>query len=75
MVAISKLIPGGEIRTVSKGDKSTYKGETKEASKDYVMIKLTSRKTPVFIDEQIFRIVMDLAKNDEFKQKMGVWFK
>lgn len=71
----TKLIPGGEIRMIKKGDKSTYKGETKEAQKDYVMIKTVYMKSPVFIDEKLYRLILEIFSSDDIVITYPAWFK
>jgi hypothetical protein len=74
MTSFTKLIPGGEVRMVKKGDKSTYKGEEKEAQKDYIMVKLVSMKAPIFIDRTAAHTI-DAIFNDSDFQRLYQWFK
>jgi hypothetical protein len=69
-----KLIPGGEIRMIKKGDVSTFKGEAKSAKKDLVVIKLTSQKSPMFIDGQVFGIMRGLMDDKSMKALYADWF-
>jgi len=74
MTSFTKLIPGGEVRMVKKGDKSTYKGEVKEAQKDYIMLKMVSMKAPIFIDQNTAYAINEIFNDKEFV-KMYQWFK
>jgi len=74
MTSFNKLIPGGEVRMIKKGDKSTYKGEEKEAQKDYIMLKMVSMKAPIFIDKTTAYAINDIFNDKDFL-KMYQWFK
>jgi hypothetical protein len=74
MTSFTKLVPGGEVRMVKKGDKSTFKGEVKEAQKDYIMLKLVSMKTPIFIDKTAAHIIDGIFNDSDFL-RMYQWFK
>jgi hypothetical protein len=74
MTSFTKLIPGGEVRMVKKGDKSTFKGEEKEAQKDYIMLKLVSMKAPIFIDQSTSTAILKIFKDEDF-QRLYQWFK
>jgi len=74
MTSFTKLIPGGEVRMVKKGDKSTYKGEVKEAQKDYIMLKMVSMKAPIFIDQNTAYAINEIFIDKDFV-KMYQWFK
>lgn len=74
MTSFTKLIPGGEVRMIKKGDKSTYKGEEKEAQKDYIMLKMVSMKAPIFIDKITAYAINDIFNDKDFL-KMYQWFK
>jgi len=74
MTSFNKLIPGGEVRMVKKGDKSTYKGEVKEAQKDYIMLKMVSMKAPIFIDQNTAYAITEIFTDKDFK-RLYQWFK
>lgn len=69
-----KLIPGGEVRMIKKGDVSTFKGEAKSAKKDLIVIKLTSQKGPMFIDSQVFGIIRGLMEDSSMRTLYADWF-
>jgi hypothetical protein len=74
MTSFTKLIPGGEVRMVKKGDKSTFKGEEREAQKDYIMVKFVSMKSPMFIDQKTAYAINEIYNDKDF-QRLFTWFK
>lgn len=73
MTVLSMDIMGGSIRCIGIGDEVTKNGQKVKSSTEYVMIKLSDMKNPVFINKRTYRAFVDLVNDGAFQKKYRHW--